>query len=128
MDRFKKISFALTFWFLLLPALGSNSVFADEAVNLKATPEKAEKQPSGEYSVSTESAAPNKTQTPNPATRSGAANTNTLAAQFPQLQRALIILTIINFVIIIFASLMYLVKRRMQQFSPAPLAKLNQES
>lgn len=50
-----------------------------------------------------------------------------LAVRFPSLQRALIILTIINFVIIVFGLMMYLVKRRMQQFSPASLARLNQE-
>ena len=50
-----------------------------------------------------------------------------LAVRFPSLQRALIILTIINFVIIVFGLMMYLVKRRMQQFSPASMVRINQK-
>lgn len=51
----------------------------------------------------------------------------TLAARFPHLQRALIIATIINFVIIVFGLMMYLVKRRMNQFSPASVMRTKQE-
>ena len=50
-----------------------------------------------------------------------------LHAIFPQLERALVIATSINIVIIIFALLLYSAKRKMNQFSPAPLASIKQE-
>ena len=50
-----------------------------------------------------------------------------LHAIFPQLERALVIATSINLVIIIFALLLYSAKRKMNQFSPVPLASIKQE-
>lgn len=50
----------------------------------------------------------------------------TVQKTFPQLERALIILTAVNIVIVIFAALLYSVKRRMKQFSPVPLASMRQ--
>lgn len=46
--------------------------------------------------------------------------------KFPGLERALLIITIVNFIIILFASGIYLARRRMQQFSPAVFARQNQ--
>jgi len=43
-----------------------------------------------------------------------------IAAGFPSLERALIIATIVNFVVILFGLILYFAKRRMQQFSPVP--------
>lgn len=54
--------------------------------------------------------------------------TSRLTTSFPYLQRALIIVTIVNFVVIIFALSIYIVKRRMNQFSPVPRAMGHQES
>lgn len=48
---------------------------------------------------------------------------STLTTRFPYLQRALIIATIVNFVVIVFALLFYIIKRRMSQFSPVSIMK-----
>lgn len=53
---------------------------------------------------------------------------NSINHKFPYLQRALIIATIVNLVIIVFALTIYIVKRRMTQFSPIAVAKARQES
>ena len=52
---------------------------------------------------------------------------NTLTTRFPYLQRALIIATIVNFVVIVFALLFYIVKRRMNQFSPVSVMRTRQQ-
>ena len=65
----------------------------------------------------------NNTQT----TKSPESTMGQLHAIFPQLERALVIATSINLVIIIFALLLYSAKRKMNQFSPAPLASIKQE-
>ena len=62
------------------------------------------------------------------ATQENQSKTAKLTPSFPYLQRALIIVTIVNFVIIIFALSIYIVKRRMNQFSPIPRAMGHQES
>lgn len=127
MDRLKNIRLALTFWLLLWTFPGFNCVIAEELVSQKTTAEIAEKQVSALDNTSSQHTPQNKPELPGASNMTGATFTEVLATQFPQLQRALIILTIINLVVITFASLMYLVKRRMQQFSPAPLTKLKQE-
>ena len=61
-----------------------------------------------------------------PAAPAQATTDEQVSRTFPDLERALIIATIVNFLIIIFGLAMYLVKRRMQQFSPVALARANQ--
>ena len=46
---------------------------------------------------------------------------------FPHLERALIIVTIVNLLVIIGGLATYLLKRRMQQFLPVQMARMNQE-
>ena len=48
---------------------------------------------------------------------------STLTTRFPYLQRALIIATIVNFVVIVFALLFYIIKRRMSEFSPVTIMR-----
>lgn len=128
MDSDNNIRLALTICFLLWAATSISGVAADEAVQQPTPPEIAVEQPAAQMSKSTENNIPNKKETLASVNVPVTTKDETLESRFPYLQRALIILTIINFVAVIFASLMYLVKRRMQQFSPAPLAKLNQEA
>jgi len=49
------------------------------------------------------------------------------AGAFPHLERALIIVTIVNLLVIIGGLATYLLKRRMQQFLPVSMARMNQE-
>ncbi len=114
-------------WLILGTALIFNSVMANETVNQRDSAN-----PTATQSV-TVTQSPEQTSehqtlnvTDKPAT--GTPTVDKLSVQFPKLQRALIIATIINFIIIIFGLLMYLIKRRMQQFSPASIARLNQEA
>jgi hypothetical protein len=129
MDGLNKFRLALTFWFLLWAILSIDNVIANDNVSQNALAVNVEEQKPGSSGASKQNGNPqNNTVNSQAARKTDATVTHTLADQFPQLQRALIILTIVNFVAIIFASLMYLVKRRMQQFTPAPIAKLKQES
>jgi len=52
---------------------------------------------------------------------------DSLNQQFPHLQRALIITSIINLVVIIFGLMLFFAKRKMNQFNHAPLAKASQQ-
>ena len=52
---------------------------------------------------------------------------NKPAGVFPHLERALIIVTIVNLLVIIGGLATYLLKRRMQQFMPVPMASINHD-
>lgn len=132
MDRFSLIQFLKNPRWILCSILFFNSAIASEITDNQTSSvpvaEKAQQQINAAANqtsnTSPTSAADNAQVTTGPTTSS----LDALTTQFPSLQRALIILTIINFIIIVFGLMMYLVKRRMQQFSPASMVRLNPES
>lgn len=137
MDRFSIIRFLKNPCWVVFSVLIFNGATADEVViNQELSGPAAEQAPLQANPTQTNQATDNTTQNNSAASPKESIPSETIAAtsgldglavRFPSLQRALIILTIINFVIIVFGLMMYLVKRRMQQFSPASLARLNQE-
>ena len=114
-------------WLILGTALIFNSVMADETVNQGDSTNPTVTQ-SVTVTQSPEKSSEHQTSDVSGKPATGTPTVDKLSIQFPKLQRALIIVTIINFIIIIFGLLMYLIKRRMQQFSPASIARLNQEA
>ena len=76
----------------------------------------------------TEANSPNKSQVQSlPATATQTSTSETITRILPNLERALVIATIVNLLVIIFGLAIYLVKRRMQQFSPVILAQSRTE-
>ena len=127
MDRQRKIRLEMHLWLILGTALIFNSVMADETVNQGDSTNPTVTQ-SVTVTQSPEKSSEHQTSDVSGKPATGTPTVDKLSIQFPKLQRALISVTIINFIIIIFGLLMYLIKRRMQQFSPASIARLNQEA
>lgn len=96
MDRNKKLRL-LTCLYLILGSLFFSSAYSTEP---------------NERQASSQTAAQSQNPTP---------TKDSLNKQQPRLQRALIIGIIVNLMIILFMSLLYVVKRRMNQFSPVPI-------
>jgi hypothetical protein len=111
MDSIRYTGITVSFWLILMTVFSLSQAVAAPIDN-------SDPQSAGVKTTSATNQSPAIDKPPSPS------ETDELAIRFPKLERALIIATIVNFIIIIFGLAMYLGKRRMQQFSPAPLAQL----